>query len=54
VDVPEGMLLLFHGLEGLERMVAALRAGEPCPPAEPSLLDELAGKATDRGGPKKA
>jgi two-component system chemotaxis sensor kinase CheA len=54
VDVPEGMLLLFRGLEGLERMVAALRSEGECPAADPELLDALAGKAADRGGPKKA
>ena len=54
VDVPEGMLLLFRGLEGLERMVAALRGGEECPAADPALLAELAGQAGDRGAPKKA
>jgi len=54
VDVPEGMLLLFRGLEGLERMVAALRAEGECPAADPALLDELAGKAAERGSPKKA
>jgi two-component system chemotaxis sensor kinase CheA len=54
VDVPEGMLLLFRGLEELERLVAALRSDGDCPAADPALLDDLAGKATDRGGAKKA
>jgi two-component system chemotaxis sensor kinase CheA len=54
VDVPDGMLVLFRGLEGLERMVAALRAEGECPAADPALLDELAGTAADRGSGKKA
>ena len=44
---------LFRGLEGLERMVAALRAtGEP-PPADPALIAELSGAAPE-SPPKKA
>jgi len=54
VDVPEGMLLLFRGLEELERMVAALRSQGECPAADEALLDALAGKAADRGSGKKA
>lgn len=54
VDLPEGMLLLFRGLEGLERMVAVLRAEGECPAADSALLDELAGKVAERGSPKKA
>jgi two-component system chemotaxis sensor kinase CheA len=54
VDVPDGMLLLFRGLEGLERMLAALRADGECPPADEELLDALAGQAGDRGSGKKA
>lgn len=54
VDVPEGMLLLFRGLEALERMMAALRTDAELPAADPALLDALAGKAADRGTGKKA
>ena len=54
VDVPGGMLLLFRGLEALERMVAALRGDGECPAADEALLAELAGDAADRGSPKKA
>jgi two-component system chemotaxis sensor kinase CheA len=44
---------LFRGLEGLERMVAALRAsGEP-PPGDASLIAELSGAAPEPS-PKKA
>jgi two-component system chemotaxis sensor kinase CheA len=48
--------LLFRALEGLERMVAALRAtGEP-PPADPALIAELSGApgAAAESPPKKA
>ena len=42
VGGPEGLALLFQGLEGLERMVAAVReTGEP-PPADQKLLELLA------------
>ena len=54
VEVPAGMQLLFRGLEGLEGMVAALRAGAPCPAADEALLEALAGQAVERGGGKKA
>ena len=57
-SAPE-LTLLFHGLEGLEQMVEAVRGGGEAPPAEPGLaamlsrrLDEL---PPDSGGatPKK-
>ena len=55
VDVPEGMQLLFHGLEGLERMVASIRATGESPPADGALLAQLAApSAADGGGAKKA
>jgi two-component system, chemotaxis family, sensor kinase CheA len=54
VEQPEGMLLLFRGLEGLERMVAALRTEGECPAADEALLEALAGGVADRGSGKKA
>jgi two-component system chemotaxis sensor kinase CheA len=52
---PRASALLFRALEGLEGMVAALRAtGEP-PAADPALLDELSGApaAASEPPPKK-
>jgi two-component system chemotaxis sensor kinase CheA len=55
VDVPEGMRVLFVGLEGLERMVAAVRASGESPPRDETLLAQLAAPASpDGGGEKKA
>jgi len=55
VDVPEGMRLLFHGLEGLERMVEGIRATGVSPPLDGALLEQLAASAApDGGGRKKA
>ena len=55
VDVPEGMRLLFRGLEGLERMVGVVRATGANPPADGALLAELAtSSAAEGGGQKKA
>jgi two-component system chemotaxis sensor kinase CheA len=55
VDVPEGMRLLFHGLEGLERMVASIRATGESPPVDATLLAQLAApSAADGVGAKKA
>jgi two-component system chemotaxis sensor kinase CheA len=51
VDVPEGMGLLFRGLEALERTIGPLREQGECPPADEALLAAL---ATDRGSAKKA
>jgi two-component system chemotaxis sensor kinase CheA len=53
---PRASALLFRALEGLERMVATLRAtGEP-PAADPALIAELSGDGRAGGGapPKKA
>jgi two-component system chemotaxis sensor kinase CheA len=55
VDLPEGMRLLFRGLEGLERRVGVVRATGENPPADGALLAELAtSSAADGGGAKKA
>ena len=55
VDVPEGMRLLFHGLEGLERLVEGVRATGESPPIDGALLAQLAtSSAPDGGGRKKA
>jgi two-component system chemotaxis sensor kinase CheA len=44
VDTPDGMLLLFAGLEGLERAIGAVQStGEP-PPPDTALLERLAAK----------
>ncbi len=53
VDTPAGLLVLFRGLEGLERMVAAVRANGSSPPADAALLAELAAVDTPRGGLEK-
>ena len=55
VDSPEGMRLLFHGLEGLERMVAAVRATGASPPPDAPLLAQLAAPdVAEEDGAKKA
>jgi two-component system chemotaxis sensor kinase CheA len=55
VDAPEGMGLLFRGLEGLERMMAGLRADGACPAADEALLEALGvARGGERGGGKKA
>jgi two-component system, chemotaxis family, sensor kinase CheA len=48
VDPTDGLPLLFRGLEGLERMVAAVREAGESPPADPALLALL------RGAPQAA
>ena len=54
IDVPEGMRLLFLGLEGLERMVAAVRAGDESPAPDDALLRELSAPRAAGAAPKKA
>jgi two-component system chemotaxis sensor kinase CheA len=56
VDPAVGLPLLFRGLEGLERMVEAVRASGSPPGPEPELLALLRGPAASEGGapPKKA
>ena len=44
VDVPDGMVLLFRGLEGLERTIHAVAATGECPPPDTALLEQLAAK----------
>lgn len=44
VDTPEGILLLFRGLEGLERAIGAVQATGECPPPDVALLEQLAAK----------
>lgn len=44
VDTPEGILLLFRGLEGLERTIGAVQATGECPPPDVALLEQLAAK----------
>ena len=44
VDTPDGMLLLFRGLEGLERTIGVVQATGECPPPDTELLDRLAAK----------
>ena len=55
VDRPDGMRLLFRGLEGLEHLVAAIRATGESPPPDATLLAELAAfQQADEAGGKKA
>jgi two-component system chemotaxis sensor kinase CheA len=42
VSDPQDMPLLFRGLEGLERLVAAVRETGAAPPGDPELLAALA------------
>jgi two-component system chemotaxis sensor kinase CheA len=44
VDVPDGMLVLFRGLEGLERAIGAVQATGECPAPDAELLEQLAAK----------
>lgn len=44
VDTPEGMVLLFRGLEGLERTIGVVQATGECPPPDTELLEQLARK----------
>ena len=54
IEQPDGLAVLFRGLDGLEAMVSAVReSGEPPPPA-PELVAELAAPLHPRwGGEKK-
>jgi two-component system, chemotaxis family, sensor kinase CheA len=55
VDVPEGIGLLFRGLEGLEQSIGAVQASGACPPPDEALLSALAAPAApERGSGKKA
>ncbi len=51
----EQLAPLFRGLEGLEAMLAAVRAGGEPPPARPDLLLELSGRpgSDPPGRPRK-
>jgi two-component system chemotaxis sensor kinase CheA len=44
VDTPEGMVLLFRGLEGLERTIGVVQSTGECPPPDAELLEQLARK----------
>lgn len=55
VDVPEGMNVLFRGLEGLERQIGHVRTSGESPPVDAALLAELAPREVgERAGEKKA
>jgi len=55
VDVPDGMGILFRGLEALEGMVGVLRAGGDAPAADEAVLAALSRAAPDDPAtPKKA
>lgn len=57
IDDPEGLPLLFRGLESLERMVAAVRETGAAPPPDPALvaaLDAAAAAEAGAAAPKKA
>ena len=49
VDGGPGLALLFQGLEGLERMVGAVRDGAQTPVPEPGLVAMLALPPAERG-----
>jgi two-component system chemotaxis sensor kinase CheA len=51
VDPTDGLPLLFRGLEGLERMVAAVRETGESPPADASLLALLRGASQEARAP---
>ena len=53
VDVPEGLALLFRGLEGLERTIGAVRSTGVCPEPDEWLIAALAGAPPDGDGGKK-
>ncbi len=56
VSGPDEMMILFRGLEALERMVGIVRDTGEAPPTEPELLALLSGEIplqTDGGNPKK-
>jgi two-component system chemotaxis sensor kinase CheA len=52
VDVPDGMRLLFRGLDGLERTIGVVHTTGECPPPDLALIDELGPPGS--GGGKKA
>jgi len=55
VDAPEGLAILFRGLEGLERLVGAVRASGVCPAPDEALIEAMAGALLpERGSGKKA
>jgi chemotaxis protein histidine kinase CheA len=51
---PEGLPLLFRGLESLERMVEAVRASGGPPPADPALVAALEAAGAREGPPSAA
>ena len=53
IDEAGGLPLLFRSLEGLERMVAAVRETGGAPPPEPELVAALAGSAGPEPEPAK-
>jgi two-component system, chemotaxis family, sensor kinase CheA len=53
IDEAGGLPLLFRGLEGLERMVAAVRATGGAPPPEPEFLAALFGSGAAEPEPAK-
>jgi len=53
IDEPGGLPLLFRCLEGLERMVAAVRETGAAPPPEPELVAALGGPAAAEPAPAK-
>ncbi|MCA9513107.1 MAG: Hpt domain-containing protein [Myxococcales bacterium] len=55
VEGPDGLALLFVGLEGLERMLAVVRDEDAAPAADPALVARLAARApAETPPPKKA
>ncbi|RIL05997.1 MAG: hypothetical protein DCC71_08250 [Proteobacteria bacterium] len=52
IDDPHGLALLFHGLESLERMVAAVRETAEAPPPDLALLGELGDREPEKKAPR--
>ncbi len=53
VDTPQGMLLLFRGLEELERLVGRVSREGSCPAPDEALIAALSGTPLPEGGSGK-
>ena len=52
IDGPDGVALLFRGLESLDRMVAAVRDTGEAPPVDAALMAELGEPETAKKAPR--